>query len=112
MAYMEGKMSSVTVRKWEGDSIPDEDALRQSLEAEGLQIYHWSNEPGEKYDTHSHTYHKIIYVIDGSVTFTMPDLEQTVHLEIGDRMDLPAGVVHSTTVGDDGVVCLEVQQES
>ncbi len=74
---------------------------------EGLAPYAWSNGPFDTYSAHSHGYDKVIYVVRGSITFGLPELGQSLTLKAGDRLDLPAGVVHNATVGAEGVVCLE-----
>lgn len=74
---------------------------------EGLDPYLWSNGPFDTYSAHSHGYDKVIYVVFGSITFGLPELGQSLMLKAGDRLDLPAGVVHNATVGAEGVVCLE-----
>ncbi len=63
------KPDNIEVHKWKSDTAPDEAAVRKILDAEGLQPYRWSNGPGDVYAAHSHTYHKVIYVINGSITF-------------------------------------------
>lgn len=74
---------------------------------EGLDPYSWSNGPFDVYSAHSHSYDKVIYVVQGSITFGLPELNQSLRLKAGDRLDLPAGVVHDAHVGSEGVVCLE-----
>jgi quercetin dioxygenase-like cupin family protein len=76
---------------------------------EGLSPYSWSNGPFDVYAPHSHTYNKVIYVVQGSITFGLPELDRKLSLNPGDRLDLPAGTVHDATVGAGGVVCLEAQ---
>jgi quercetin dioxygenase-like cupin family protein len=49
----------------------------------------------------------VIYVVRGSVTFDLPELEQKVEIKTGDRLDLPAGILHEAVVGPEGVECLE-----
>jgi quercetin dioxygenase-like cupin family protein len=75
--------------------------------AEGVPYYRWSNGPGDVYPAHDHPYHKVIYVVQGSITFGLPDTDEQITLDTGDRLDLPAGVIHNATVGRLGVVCLE-----
>lgn len=65
----------------------------------------WSNGPGESYPAHQHGYDKVLSVVAGSVTFTMPD--HAVLLQAGDRLALPAGTLHGALVGPDGVRCHE-----
>ena len=77
---------------------------------EGLNPYSWSNGPHDIYAAHSHSYNKVIYVVQGSITFGLPDLEKQITMNAGDRLDLPAGVVHDAHVGAQGVVCLEAHK--
>lgn len=97
----------VQITRWDGDVPPTEAALLALFAAEGLQPYSWSNAPGDVYAAHSHSYHKVIYVVRGSITFGLPERGERVTLHAGDRLDLPAGVSHNATVGAQGVVCLE-----
>ena len=55
----------------------------------------------------THGYHKILYVIEGTLNVILPDSNQQVRLRSGDRMDIPAGVRHGTIVGSNGVRCVE-----
>jgi len=77
---------------------------------EGLSPYSWSNGPHDSYSAHSHSYDKVIYVLQGSITFGLPELAQKLALKAGDRLDLPAKIVHDATVGPQGVVCLEAHK--
>lgn len=95
------------VAPWAGSTAPTESTLRQLMVDEGLDPYSWSNGPFDTYSAHSHGYDKVIYVVTGSITFGLPELGQSLTLKAGDRLDLPAGVVHNATVGAEGVVCLE-----
>lgn len=95
------------VTPWSGSSLPADSTLRQLLADEGLDYYAWSNGPFDVYSAHTHSYDKVIYVVRGSITFGLPELNQSLTLKTGDRLDLPAGVVHSANVGSEGVVCLE-----
>lgn len=63
------------------------------------------------YAAHSHSYNKVIYVVQGSITFGLPELGEQLILKAGDRLDLPAGVVHEAVVGAQGVVCLEAHKD-
>lgn len=77
---------------------------------EGLSPYAWSNGPRDAYAAHTHPYNKVIYVARGSITFGLPELGQKLVLKAGDRLDLPAGVVHDAVVGAEGVLCLEAHK--
>src|SRR5687767_10854046 len=97
----------VKVTTWPGTTPPTRADLERALASEGLSAYSWSNDPGDVYAVHSHTYNKVIYVVSGSITFTLPDSGEDVLLERGDRLDLPAAVRHGARVGPQGVLCLE-----
>jgi quercetin dioxygenase-like cupin family protein len=101
-------MDEAKVTYWLGVAQPDERTLRGLLHDEGLDVTRWSNGPGDRYAAHRHSYHKVIYCVQGSITFTLPELDhRSLSLLVGDRLDLPAGVLHAALVGDEGVVCLE-----
>ncbi|TMC41942.1 MAG: cupin [Chloroflexi bacterium] len=84
------------------------DVVEQKLRAEADHCYQWSNGPGVVYAVHGHPYRKILYVADGSITF-IPAGRPSVELQVGDRIDLPAGTPHGAVVGAKGVVCWEGQ---
>ncbi len=100
----------IGIQRWMADEVPTEDAIRRIMHDAGLQPYRWSNAPGDIYGTHSHPYHKVIYVVEGSITFGLPDRGEEVALHPGDRLDLPAGMRHNAVVGPRGVVCLEAHR--
>jgi quercetin dioxygenase-like cupin family protein len=99
--------TELRITSWPNTKPPTESAIRQLFDAEGLRPYTWSNGPGDVYSAHNHAYHKVIYVVAGSITFGLPGEGRRVTLNMGDRLDLPAGVVHDAVVGPQGVVCLE-----
>jgi quercetin dioxygenase-like cupin family protein len=91
-----------------GDTPPTEEEIRADLEEEQqLRVYRWSNGPDEEYTSHTHGYHKIIFVLEGSIQFDLPTRQEKLNLKVGDRLDLPSGIRHSAVVGDEGVTCLE-----
>ena len=100
-------MNTPQVTPWTGPVPPTRSTLWQLMADEGLSPYAWSNGPHDVYSAHSHTYDKVIYVVQGSITFGLPELGKQLTLNAGDRLDLPAGTVHNATVGAQGVVCLE-----
>ena len=100
----------VEVREWQGQEPPDETAIRRIFEREGLEPYRWSNSPGDVYGAHTHPYHKVLYVVRGSITFGFPAQGQQAALKAGDRLELPPGTNHDARVGPQGVVCLEAHR--
>ena len=97
----------VSVRSWPQDKSLNETAIRKLLAKERLTPYTWSNGPGDVYSPHKHPYTKVIYVLSGSITFGLPDFDEKIPLQKGDRLNLAAGVVHDAVVGNQGVICLE-----
>jgi len=82
--------------------------VEKKLKVEADHCYRWSNGPGAVYGVHDHEYRKILYVAEGSITFT-PSGQPPIELRAGDRIDLPAGTAHGALVGPQGVVCWEGQ---
>jgi hypothetical protein len=68
----------------------------------------WGNGPGDAYAAHEHGYHKVLFCLDGSVTFHLADGDVT--LARGDRLDLEPGTEHGATVGPDGCSCVEASR--
>ncbi len=87
-------------------SAPDAKELEQHLRAEARDVYGWSNGPGDRYEQHAHTYHKLLYCTHGSIDFILGD-GRTLTLRAGDRMVLPAGTRHAARVGAEGCACIE-----
>jgi len=65
----------------------------------------WSNGPGDRFGRHEHRRAKVLFCLEGSIVFHTD--EGDVHLEAGDRLDLPAGTPHAATVGPSGCACME-----
>lgn len=95
------------VQRWDRPTPPTEHELLVIYHREGLQPYSWSNDPGDTYPPHAHSYSKVIYVLRGSITWELPERCEEISTSAGDRIDLPSGVVHAARVGPDGVICLE-----
>ena len=87
------------------------DSVEQKLRAEADHCYQWSNGPGAVYPVHDHPYRKILYVAQGSITFTPPG-KPAIVMKPGDRLDLPAGTPHGAVVGSAGVTCWEGQAKA
>lgn len=103
-------MKAPQVTPWSDPSPATQSSLWRMMSDENLSPYSWSNGPHDTYAAHSHSYNKVIYVVEGSITFGLPELGKQLVLNAGDRLDLPAGVVHDAVVGAQGVVCLEAHK--
>ena len=77
-----------SIAKWTGTMSPGEEEIRQILKEQGLSGFTWSNSLGDICKAHTHHFHKVIYVVRGSIRFgLLPEGEQ-VTLNAGDRLDL------------------------
>jgi quercetin dioxygenase-like cupin family protein len=99
--------------RWQEEIAPQEQELRRHMQQEGLSPYTWSNGPGVIYAVHSHDYEKVLYCVQGSIRFVLPDSrdargnESAIDLAPGDCLILPRGTRHSACVGSQGVTCIE-----
>jgi quercetin dioxygenase-like cupin family protein len=109
---MATKQTTVAITRWSGSQHPSAKNIMQRVKAEGLRPYTWQNTPNHRYAVRSHNYHKVLYVMDGTVELTLPDDNQKVKLRAGDRIDLPAGVRHGVIVGRTGATCVEAAIKS
>jgi len=69
----------------------------------------WGNGPGDPYGFHSHEYHKVLFCLEGSITFHLRE-GGDVDLQAGDRLDLEPGTEHAATVGPMGCSCVEASR--
>ena len=79
----------------------------EKLRSEASGCYSWSNGAGDRYAAHTHPYEKVLYCVEGSITFVLEDEGRRLELKTGDRMVLPPGTVHSAVVGQAGCTCIE-----
>ena len=93
--------------RWDRLTQPTSSDLQAQLIKDGLFPYDWSNAPGDTYAPHVHDYDKVIVVVRGSITWALPETQETFETHAGDRIELPRGTWHAAEVGPQGVVCLE-----
>ncbi len=86
--------------------------MMRRLEQEATGCHSWSNGPGDRYPPHAHSYEKVLYCVEGSITFRLEDEGRDVHLEAGDRMVLQPGTLHSAVVGPGGCACIEGRRQA
>jgi quercetin dioxygenase-like cupin family protein len=88
--------------------VAADENLMTRLRAEATGCYSWSNGPGDRYAPHSHSYEKVLYCVEGSITFVLETQGgKRIELKTGDRMVLTAGTIHSGVVGPGGCTCIE-----
>ncbi len=96
-------MSRITKRQ---DGRTDVESLRSALAGCGFEPIAWTNPEGYSWEWHAHKEAKTVFCVAGSVTFHTRFGD--VHVEAGDRLDIPAGAEHGATAGQHGVTCIEV----
>lgn len=90
-------------------AVRGREAALETFRAEGCSTPQpWGNGPGDTYGWHSHAYHKVLFCLEGSITFHTR--EGDVTLAAGDRLDLEPGTEHAATVGPDGCSCVEASR--
>jgi quercetin dioxygenase-like cupin family protein len=73
----------------------------KTLEDEGFtDVYEWSDTRGTHYDAHTHEYKTAILVSEGSMDVSIDN--ETKTLNAGNRIDIPAYVLHAVHIGSDG----------
>lgn len=104
-----GTGEAMRVQRWVGapgaESPPTADELAERLRAEGYRVYEWTDPPGARYETHTHTSDQSHWVLRGKLAMEVGGREHV--LGPGDRDWLPAGTPHSAyVVGADPVTYL------
>jgi mannose-6-phosphate isomerase-like protein (cupin superfamily) len=89
---------------WMGDGEPGEAALRERLEAEGYDVHTWRDPADRVYGEHHHDCDESLWVVRGSLVFHVDGRDYA--LGPGDRLELPAHVLHRATAGPDGATYL------
>lgn len=99
-----GAVAGAAVRKASGGPVTEAD-VEAWFRQEGLSPSGWGNGPGDRYGWHQHSYHKVLYCVQGSIVFHTSDGD--LALDAGDRLDIEPGTEHSATVGREGCRCVE-----
>ena len=77
------------------------EAFESDLRREGFEVVHGGQQAGSTEDLHAHDFDVRIMVLGGEITVTRDNNPQTFHA--GDHCELPAGCMHTTKVGPEGV---------
>ncbi|HUK31522.1 MAG TPA: cupin domain-containing protein [Candidatus Acidoferrum sp.] len=83
----------------------DVNALEKQLRGEGFaHTYVWQDGPPANYPDHTHPTETAHIILEGEMTLTSGGASQTYR--VGERCDVPAGVVHSARMGPNGCLYL------
>jgi mannose-6-phosphate isomerase-like protein (cupin superfamily) len=110
-SYHEILKEEIQILRWPHPRPLPEAEVLSFFNARGLSPSCWSNGPGDHYEVHAHPYRKILFCMEGSITFSFSDLDHRVELRHGDRLIIPADMRHGATVGPDGVTCSEAGEK-
>jgi len=102
-------MAAVELTRSQHDRPPIRSQLDAILRQDNLSPTWWSNGPGDRYAAHSHAYNKVLFCVEGGITFRVEPQGVDYELKPGDRLDIPRGTSHSAIVGPAGVTCVEAQ---
>jgi quercetin dioxygenase-like cupin family protein len=106
-SHHESLPEGIEVLRWPHKQPLPEAEVFAFFNSRDLRPTRWSNGPGEVYSVHAHSYQKTLFCVEGSITFSLPDLKREVVLRPGDRLIIPPAVRHGATVGGEGVTCIE-----
>lgn len=95
---------------WPADAAIDEAALTRQLEAEGFDVFRWTDGAGADYQPHSHDHDESLWLLRGEITFGADG--RTLRLAAGDRLMLPRGTVHTARAGTAGATYLIGQKRA
>jgi quercetin dioxygenase-like cupin family protein len=101
----------VEVVRWQGSQNPTLSAITRLMNKDGLTPYHWQGTPNSRQAVRSNNYHRVIYITAGTLEVTLPDVNQSVRLRVGDRIAIPAGIRHGLICGSTGSECLEAARK-
>lgn len=77
--------------------------FKKQLQSEGFaHVYEWTDEPGTKYEEHTHKGRVSFFVVKGSIIMNIDGVEHAIHE--GGRIDVPIGVPHAGVAGPDGCI--------
>ncbi len=97
---------TVVVTLWQERGRPDVEVLRARLAGSGYEVIRWTSEPYQAYVPHAHIYAELLWLIDGSLTVVLPADGHLLELNPGDRVEVPAGILHASQAGPEGAVYL------
>ncbi len=107
-SYHEKSSDGIDLIRWPhlNVALPEAEVI-SFFTSRGIQPLRWMNAPESAHSAHVHDYRKILFCIEGGITFSFPDSDTEYTLCPGDRLIIPRGLKHSAFVGPKGVTCVE-----
>lgn len=98
-------MSFVIINRWQAPITPNAEQITQILQAEGLDPFYESLNPGEKVMDHRHPFSEVRYIVSGELMFNISGNQFL--LRPGDCVEVPANTKHwHAGQGNETCVCL------
>lgn len=91
--------------RWSRAYESAEEELIQLLASKKITAERWAADPGEAFGPHSHAFDKQLWCAEGSIVITVG--EQSITLQSGDALDLPANTIHQALAGFSGCALYE-----
>ncbi len=76
------------IKRWTQNELPALDELRQELSRQGFRVSEWTDAPGTVYPVHQHPEAEVRWVVRGQLRVGLPEQDQEIVLEAGDRLEL------------------------
>ena len=92
--------------RWSKSYEAAEIDLGELLKSKNIDAERWTAQEDEHFEPHMHKLDKRLWCAEGSITFTINNLQKIV-LQAGDTLDLPAHTVHEALAGFAGCACYE-----
>lgn len=89
------------LQKWNRGTTPSPEFLRAALAQQGFQVSEWTDLPGTVYPVHQHPTREVRWVVRGKLRIGIPEQDQEITLEVGDRLELEPNEPYWADVEDD-----------
>jgi quercetin dioxygenase-like cupin family protein len=80
--------------RWNKGTTPSRELLRVALAQQGFQVSEWTDMPGTVYPVHQHSTLEVRWVVRGKLRVGIPEQDQEITLEAGDRLELDPNEVY------------------
>lgn len=95
--------------RWDKPTPLTQEEAEARLHQEGYESYCWHDVSGSGYPRHKHQFDECLWILKGEIEFTIA--EKSYLLGKGDRIYLPANLIHSASVRDRSGVTYVVGQK-
>ncbi len=87
-------VSELRLTRWNKTVPPASPVLHHVLQTEGLTFLEWTDPPGTIYPVHTHPLIQVHVILSGQMRIGLPETNEEIILNPGDRLDLPPDTPH------------------